>query len=253
MAQKKKKRKLKISFKYNLTKLLVPFIFVMLIGILVLLFVEGFKIKSVTVEGSAHYTAEEITNYVLDEKLPRNTVFVFLKYNNKSIKDIPFVEQIDVKIVDRNTDKIHVYEKYLAGCVANIGNYMYFDNDGTIVEVSKTKTENIPVVTGLSFDSFVLYEPLPVENKDVFNLILNITKLLNKNSLQADIIYFDENMNVTIYFDDVRVGLGAADHLDEKFTQLVLILPNLEGEKGILHMEKFSEKNSNYVFNKDVE
>ena len=261
MAKKRKLKKPNIKlfkntdmvFKYNVTKFIVPFIIVMFIGIVVLLFWEGFKIKSVTVEGSAHYTAEEITNYVLSDKLPRNTIFVFLKYNNKSIKDIPFVEQMDVEIIDRNTVKIHVYEKYLAGCVSNIGNYMYFDNDGTVVEVSKVKTANIPVVTGLDFDHFVLYEPLPVEDKDILNLILNITKLLNKHSLRADIIYFDENRNVTLFFDDARVGLGAADHLDEKFTQLVLILPNLEGKKGILHMEKFSDENSNYVFNEDVE
>lgn len=258
-----KKRKLKkpninfskvgLSFKYNVTKFIVPFIIVLLIGILIFAFIEGFKVKTVTVEGSSHYTTDEITNYVLDSKFCRNTVFVYLKYNNKAIKDIPFVEQIDVKIVDRNSVKITVYEKYVAGCAYNLGNYLYFDNEGTIVEASKVKTEGIPVVTGLSFDHFTLYEPLPVENTEVFNKILNITKLLNKNSLNADIIFFDENLNVTLFFEDVRVNIGLGEDLDEKFVTLPLILPDLKGKKGVLHMENYSEKNTNIVFNEDIE
>lgn len=246
--------KIGLVFKYNLTKFIVPLAVVLVVGIFLFAFIDGFKVKTVTVEGSSHYSTDEITNYVLDSKLCRNTVFLFLKYNNKSIKDIPFVEQIDVKIVDRNTVKINVYEKYLAGCVANLGNYMYFDNDGTVVEVSQMKTQNIPVVTGLQFDHFNLYEPLPIENKDIFNSILKITQLLNKNSLSADTIYFDENLNVTLFFEDVRVNMGnSGDVLDEKFMELPKLLPDLKGQKGVLHMEKYSKKNTNVVFNIDYE
>ena len=258
MAKKRKLKKPNIDFskfglifKYNLTKFIIPFVLVMAIGILVFAFVEGFKVKKVTVEGSMHYTTDEITNYVLDSKFCRNTIFLKFKYKNKSIEDIPFVEQIDVKIVDRNTVKITVYEKYVAGCVSNLGNYMYFDNEGNIVEVSKLKTENIPVVTGLEFDHFTLYEPLPIENKEAFNSILTITKLLNKNSLNADIIFFDENMNITLFFDDVRVNIGTGENMDEKFMTLPMILPSLEGQKGVLHMENYSKNNANVVFNID--
>ena len=245
--------KVGLVFKYNVTKFIVPLLLVLAVGILVFAFIEGFKVKTVTVEGSSHYTTDEITNYVLDSKLCMNTVFLNLKYKRKAVKDIPFVERIDVKIVDRNTVKITVFEKYVAGCIANLGNYMYFDNDGTIVEVSKIKTENVPVVTGLTFDHFNLYEPLPIENKEVFNSILNITKLLNKNSLYANVIYFDESMNITLFFEDVRVNIGNGSDMDEKFNALTLILPDLKGQKGLLHMENYSEGNSNVVFNIDEE
>ena len=40
--------------------------------------------------------------------------------------------------------------------------YMYFDKEGIIVEASNEKTQGIPLVTGLSFEHVVLYEPLPV-------------------------------------------------------------------------------------------
>ena len=260
MAKKRKPKKpdmdfskVGLVFKYNVTKFIVPLVLVLIVGILIFAFIEGFKVKTVTVEGSSHYTTDEITNYVLDSKLCMNTVFLNLKYKRKPIKDIPFVERIDVKIVDRNSVKITVFEKYVAGCIANLGNYMYFDNDGTIVEVSKIKTENVPVVTGLSFDHFNLYEPLPIENKEVFNSILNITKLLNKNSLYANTIYFDESGTITLFFEDVRVNIGTGSDMDEKFNALTLILPELKGQKGVLHMENYTEANSNVVFNIDDE
>lgn len=260
MAKKRKLKKPDINtskigliFNYNLTKFIVPFVAVMVIGILIFAFIENFKVKTVIVEGSTHYTTDEITNYVLDSKFCRNTAFVYLKYHNKSIKDVPFVEQMDVNIVDRNTVKIHVYEKYTAGCIQNLGNFVYFDNDGKVIEISEIKTENVPVVTGLTFDHLALHEPLPIENKDVFNSILNITKLLNKNDLIADTIYFDENRNITLFFDDVRVNIGDGSNMNEQFMTLPKILPSLEGQKGVLHMEKYSEDNPNVVFNIDTE
>ena len=260
MAKKRKLKKPDINtskigliFNYNLTKFIVPFVAVMAVGILIFAFIENFKVKTVIVEGSTHYTTDEITNYVLDTKFCRNTAFVYLKYHNKSIKDVPFVEQMDVNIVDRNTVKIHVYEKYTAGCIQNLGNFVYFDNDGKVIEISEIKTENVPDVTGLSFDHLALHEPLPIENKDVFNSILNITKLLNKNDLIADTIYFDENRNITLFFDDVRVNIGDGSNMNEQFMTLPKILPSLEGKKGVLHMEKYSEDNPNVVFNIDTE
>ena len=206
MAKKRKvKRKLNIDFsklqmlfKYHAINFLVPLLAIIVIGVIVIVFIEAFKVNTVTVEGAKHYTDQEIIDYVLDSKLSRNSIYLNIKYKNKSIKDVPFVERIDVKIVDRNTVEIKVYEKYLAGCVANLGNYMYFDNDGIVVEVSKNKTSKIPVVTGLDFDHFNVYEPLPVDNPEVFRYILDITKLLDKYGLDADIINFDENMDVEI-------------------------------------------------------
>ena len=242
---------IKKVIKYNLTKFIIPLVLILLIGILVIAFIEGFKVRTITVEGSSHYSNDEIINYVLDSKLCQNTVFVYLKYKNKSIKDVPFIEQIDVKIVDRNTVKINVYEKYVAGCVSALGNYVYFDNDGKIVEISATRTANIPVVTGLNFDHFELYEPLPVDNADVFDSILTVTKLLNKYNLNADIIYFGEAGEITIFFGEARVSVGDTSNLDEKFMALPMILPSLEGKKGVLHMEKYTSKNADVVFNID--
>lgn len=216
----------------------------------VFLFIEGFKVRFVTVEGSTHYTADEIRGMVITDKLSENSLFLRLKYKNKKIEDIPFVEHMDVQIKDRNTVRIIVYEKAIAGYVTYLENRMYFDKDGIVVESSKEVVPGVPEITGLEFDHVILHEALPVENPKIFKEILSLTQLLNKNSLTADRIYFDHLGNITMYFGDIRVDLGDGSYLDERVTHLAAILKEAEPRhiKGRLHMESFTISNPKTTF-----
>ncbi len=214
-------------------------------------FVESYKVRDVKVEGSTHYTSQQIRDMVIVDKFSENSVYLSLKYKNKKIEDIPFVEHMDVVIVDRNTVKIIVYEKTIAGYVTYLENRMYFDKDGIVVESSKDEVPGVPEISGLEFDYVVLHEPLPVEDPKVFKDILSMTQLLNKYSLVADKIYFDRGGEITLHFDQVRVTLGTSDYLDEKVMRLSAILPRLKGMKGRLHMETYTDSNRNTTF--DIE
>ena len=216
----------------------------------VFLFLEGFKVRNVTVEGSTHYTAEEIRSMVITDKFCENSLYLKLKYRNKKIEDIPFVEHMDVQIKDRNTVRIVVYEKAIAGYVTYLENKMYFDKDGIVVESSKESVPGVPEITGLEFDHVILHEVLPVENPKIFKEILSLTQLLNKNSLTADRIYFDHLGNITMYFGDIRVDLGDGEYLDERVTHLAAILKEAEPMhiKGRLHMESFTISNPKTTF-----
>jgi cell division protein FtsQ len=48
---------------------------------------------------------------------------------------------------------------------------------------------------------------------------------------------------------DVKVRLGNRSGLEEKLRRLAYILPMLDGKKGTLHLEDFSENNTDIVFN----
>ena len=97
----------------------------------------------------------------------------------------------------------------------------------------------------------ILNEPLPVENDAVFKQILNITQLLDKYELTADKIYFDSDYDLTLYFGGVRVTLGSGEDLDKKIMRLQYILPELEGKKGTLPMEKYTEDTKLIPFRPD--
>ena len=206
--------------------------------------------QNVSVEGNVHYTSEEIEAMVLTDRLSYNSLYLSLKYRNKEIRDIPFIETMSVRVDSPDSITIRVYEKSVAGYVEYMGRYMYFDRDGIVVESSETRTEGIPQVTGIRFDHVVLYEALPVKNTDIFQEILSITQMLSKHQITTDKIYFNESNEITLYFDNIRAKLGK-DNLEEKVMRLEQILPNLSGESGVLDLQNYSEDRKNVTFQKD--
>ena len=232
--------------------LTVVVILAILCGVLVYLW-YNYSITRVTVTGNSHYTDDEIKDIVFTGPYSYNSIVLSLMYRNKSIEDIPFIEKMDVDIVNANSVRINVYEKAVAGYVEYLGHYMYFDKDGIVVESSNKIMEGIPFVTGLSYDHVVLHEPLPVKNPAVFLTILNVTQLLGKYEIATDRIAFDSDENITLYFGNARVSLGTDDYIDEKINEMHLLLPQLQGYSGTLHMENYVGEEVNFSFDKDKE
>lgn len=142
-------------------------------------------------------------------------------------------------------------KKKLAGCVSYLGNYMYFDREGIVVESSPMITEGVPEISGLHFNHVLLYEQLPVEKADVFQEILELTQLLDKYDIVADKIYFDPDMNVTLYFGNARVLIGTKANIDEKIMQLSVIVPSIKGKDGVLDMREYETGVSTLTFEPD--
>ena len=208
----------------------------------------NYTVTNVYVEGNTYYTDQEIVDMVMKGRFSHNSIFLAMKYRDKSIENIPFVEKMDVHILSPDTIRINVYEKALAGYVEYLGRYMYFDRDGTVVESSPEKANDVPQVMGLQFNYVVMYKKLPVDNQDIFAEILDITQLLNKYNLKADRIFFDSDYNVYLYFDKIEVSIGNEDNIDEKIIQLQYILPSLSGKNGVLEMNDYDENTQNVTF-----
>lgn len=209
----------------------------------------AYTVRTVYVEGNVHYTEDEIKAIVMKGALGDNSLYLALKYKNKGVEGIPFVDVMDVEILSPDTVKVTVYEKALTGCIKYMDAYMYFDKDGCVVECSSVRTMGVPQVTGLVFDHVVVGEVLEVEDEGAFGNILKITKLLQKYSLASDKIYFNRSGEVTIYFGDVKVALGNdAATLEDKLMLLPGFLQELEGKKGILQMQAYDAESGKYAF-----
>ncbi|MFI3175958.1 MAG: cell division protein FtsQ/DivIB [Eubacteriales bacterium] len=214
----------------------------------VLFIKEYYTIENVLIEGNTQHTQEQIKEIVMDGFLGDNSIYLNLKYRNKEVEDIPFVEMMDVDIISHNTIKIIVYEKSLAGYIEYLGHYLYFDRDGIVVESSNQTTQSIPQVTGLDIAHVALYEPLPVINSDIFQQILNVTQMLEKYEITTDRIHFDSSYDMTLYFTDAKVKLGSSDNLEYKIMQLKGILPEIEDKKGTLNLENLTEDSKTISF-----
>jgi cell division protein FtsQ len=252
--KKREEKQEKIRFDRTKRLLIMTIVSVCLLAALIggySYIIRNYTVTTVHVEGNVHYTNEEIMDMVMGGRYGNNSLYLALKYRDKGIDDIPFIQTMDVSIESKDTIRITVYEKALAGYVSYLGRYVYFDKDGIVVETSEEKTEGVPLVTGLQFDHVILHEPLPVEQPEVFDEILNITQQLAKYDLSADKIYFDSDYEVTLIFGEARISLGTNDDLDEKIMKLQYILPDLQGKSGVLDMREYSEDTKTYTFEQD--
>ena len=228
---------------------------IVIIGILLLALGGGavalhsvYTVRTVYVEGNVHYTEDEIMEIVMSGPLGDNSLYLSLKYRDRGIQDIPFVDVMNVSILAPDTIKITVYEKALAGYVKYLDTYMYFDKDGYVVESSGIRTQGIPQITGLSFNHVVLGEQLPVEDPQV-----DLTKLLNKYSLAADKIYLHSSGDITIYFGQIKVSMGSDNsHIEDKLQLLPDFLEKLQGKSGTLQMENYEEGKGKFTFKPDA-
>lgn len=206
------------------------------------------KDENVYVEGNVHYSKEEIKEIVMEGPLGRNSLYLSLKYRNKGVEDVPFVDVMDVEILSPDSIKIMVYEKALAGYIEFMDNYLYFDRDGYVVENSRVLTEGVPLIAGLDFGYVVLGEKLPVEKDVIFENIMDVTKLLAKYELNADKIYFASESEIILFFDNIKVILGDAVSLEEKIMNLPTFLVSLEGKSGTLNLENYTRESDMVIF-----
>ena len=200
-----------------------------------------FKVTHVVVNGSVHYSKDQIKDMVMKGKYGDNSLYLLMKYRGKPIRNIPFIERMDIHVEGAKEISIDVYEKAIAGCVAYLDRFMYFDKDGIVVESSVDRLPGIPQVTGLVFNHCIMHEKLPVENADVFEQILGLTHLLNKYEIITDRIYFGEDDRLYMFFGNAKVSMGSVEHIDEKMMKLKVIIPELRGRRGTLHMENYTE------------
>lgn len=253
-AQKRKESEKKQSKKLYEKILIVISIICLLTAILfitVLCLLHIFRVKTVYVEGNVHYTSNEIKDMVMTGKLGDNSIYLSIKYKNQTIEDIPFISALSVKILSPDTIKITVYEKSLAGCVEHLGEYVYFDRDGVVVECSASTTKGVPLVTGLSFDSVILYETLPVTNKEVFQTILTISQLYEKYEMEAELIQFTSGGNIIVYTGNIKASMGKGDNIDDKVMTLASIMPKLSDQSGTVKLENYTKDTKNIIFKPD--
>ncbi len=226
---------------------------VLVLGLLLagFLAVSLFQIRDVEVVGNHHYTKEEIVDRVITDKYSTNSLYLVLKYKYLDTEEIPFVDKIEVSLKGPGKVRMRVYEKSIVGYVTYMGANLYFDKDGIVVESSSEQKEGIPCISGLEFSSLSLYQKLTVEDASVFERILNITQLLKKYELEPDKIAFGADLELTLYFENVRVALGERGSLEEKVGRLYELYPELEGRSGVFHMENYTEDSKFISFEQD--
>lgn len=223
-----------------------------LLALLLLCFLAAvvfFPVKEISFSESSHYTEEELEDLVFTNKACYNSVYLFWKYNiKKEEPEIPFVEKLEITLQSPTKVKVTTYEKGIVGCMEVLDSYAYFDKDGIVVEISSVCIENVLQIKGVSPNTVRKGKKLPLEDDQVFKVLLNLTQLMDKHEVHPESVFFSENGEITLYFGEVKVLLGKDESMDEKIIRLKNIVGSLEGKKGTLHMENVEEDTKSVTF-----
>ena len=223
---------------------------ILLFFLLLILLLFSTRVNKITVLGNKQYTEKELTKMILTKELDYNSFYAFIKDKIRPHKTIPFVAKYELHWKDPFALEIIVYEKNMVGYVEYMSSNLYFDGDGIVVESTKKKIPGIPRITGLKFSKVSLYKALPVENKAIFQDILNLGAVLRLEEIDCDHIEYSSSYTATLYIGDIKVLIGDNEDMEQKLMSLKDILPALKGRKGTLDLSSYQGRKEKeaYVF-----
>ncbi len=211
-----------------------------------------FRIRQADVVGNEFYSAEEIQKMVMTGSLAENSLYLTWKYSKEDAADaLPFLNAVEVSMVNPYHVQIKVFEKTIAGYMMYSGNRVYFDTDGTVVEISGKEREGIPPYSGIAIGQPVVGEKLPVDDEAFLADIVENCSMLMHSGLVPDEVHYDDNRELIFYFGESRVLLGGASYMEEKIANLHALFPQMEGMSGTLHMEKYTPGTTTISFKID--
>jgi cell division protein FtsQ len=200
------------------------------------IFIYTFHLKEIKVTGSTKYNEEQIRERLVNSELDKNALLFYLKYKYFIDIEIPFVEKMSFELVNKNSVNIKVYEKRIIGCIEFMGDYLYFDKDGIIVESVSNRLDNIPLIKGLKYNKIIINEKLEVQKEELFDIILNLTQQIEKREMPVDTISFNNKYEVTVDCGEIKALLGRRKTYDETLGKLNNILVAAEGKKMTIDM-----------------
>ena len=223
-------------------------IFVFILAVLAVIVVEVFQVKKVVVSGNELYTDEQIQKSVLNDKYSGNSLYVFFKYKLFRMKEVPFIDEMEISLQSPQILKINVYEKAIIGYLETDNQNIYFDKDGFVVEISKKTIPDVPRIDGLECKNAIVYEKLDIDNDALLTDILALSQQLRKYHLVPDAILCSSSTELTADYGDIQVLVGSSDYLVEKMMRLDSIFPEIKGKKGVLHLENWTPMTSDIIF-----
>ncbi len=228
-------------------------ILLVLVMVIVLLFIivwKVFTLEKVTVTGNELYSDETISDSLLDEDLSWNTLYVFARYTASRPDDMPYIASLEVIMTPPHELEFVVVEKEAIGCLyaPELGQYVYFDADGYVIQTSAEVLEDYIQILGLNPADVKLYQEMTLESSSILTTLQSAMKLLKKYEIEPARILVQDNRGLLLDYGDIQVNLGTGSSLNEKVVRVREILPQLEGKSGTLHAETWTEEATDIYF-----
>lgn len=223
---------------FTLRGILVVLASLLAIGAAVVLML--FNFESATIYGNTKYSKEQIESFITRGTLGENTFVMALKYHHRKVSDIPFVDRIDIDIINPSTVRVNITEKPTDGCIVYNGNNVYFSREGFIQTVSGRTVEETTIVNGVVLTHSETGSQILAKNQLGLDLSLELMRAAHKYGIRADSIDVDSKNNLTATFGDVMVKVGKTG-FDQKMFRMHQIYPYLEGRSGVISLTAYKD------------
>ena len=242
------KKKKKTKFGYRLYAIVIFLLTITNITLAALLLTH---VQNIQVSGNAFCSASDIRAWVEQDPLTVNSLYTLGKIKTGAYTLPKYLKDVDAKLTAPWEVEIIVEEKQIVGCVIVGQSYVYFDEEGLVLEKVPEYREGIPLIEGLEVKKAEKYKELKTSNKKVFSYIVNATREMDEREIVADRLTWEDD-SINLYFGGVCVKLGKLN-FDIKMDQLPPVLAELEGKEGVLNMEHYTADNKTFSFEKNEE
>ena len=125
---------------------------------------------------------------------------------------------------------VNITEYKLRAYIPYMGNYLYINDNGRVLDVRNSFTKQLPVLVGLKFDKFSLGERLEVENPEAYDVMVELSLLFEKYSLLGDIVKVDvsDTTDIHLYIDKIDVDFGSFENVNKKILTLIEVIKQLD-------------------------
>ncbi len=212
---------------------------------------KDFSLEAVEVQGNYTYQTEEVVEAVQKRDYVPNTLLMTLQNRIFHQTYLPFVKSVRMSCKKHHILTVRLEEKMRAGVFEYKNRYYYFNESGVLMESRKTLFENVPVVTGVSFEEVKPNEKIKVKG-DYFETIVQITKLIISYGLQVSEIHFDGENDITLVSGAYKIHIGSTDQLQEKIENIPAVLESV-GQKessGTVDMSLYTDEKRIITFSK---
>ena len=202
-----------------------------------------FYTRKIEINGLNMTTDKEMNKWIEEDIGNKNTLYSYVKMNYFDCKLPPAVESVKVTLKSPWHMVLNIKEKNIEASVEYKDKYLCFDSEGTAIYISPYPLEECTFIEGMKIDEkrVELGEILPVDDEDVFEKIVDITRITEKYNLNPDRIVCEDG-SVNLYFGTVEVLLGK-ENFEIRIAQLPPILEEMQNnysdETGTLHLENF--------------
>ncbi|CUX34062.1 cell division protein FtsQ/DivIB [Clostridium sp. C105KSO13] len=218
---------------------------IFILGILIVLFsfMLLFHTQRIEVKGNKYSKEEDVIEWLKKDKYTANTVYIWGRYNFTHPNQLPAVESSRITLKRPWTVQVTVKEKEVSGYIEYKDGYLCFDKKGTAMLTTTDKPDGAANLEGLDVNTskVKIGEVLPVSDKDIFERIMELSKLFKKYKLTPDRIVCSKG-NPVFYFGNVKVLVGKTNY-EDRVAQLPPILEKLAGQypdtTGTLHLENY--------------